>query len=156
MSLVTCEDCGHQVSDKAAACPQCGRPMAPVVQPPPPEPHETTREIVVEPSPGVAAVLSFLLPGLGQMYRGNVGAGLLWLLLVVVGYMALVIPGVVLHLLVHFRCGRPFKASPHSNSFSAVHAHYMADKRFSDTLRPRFVARDTWAESQAFTSNCRS
>ena len=26
MALVTCEDCGHEVSDQAEACPQCGRP----------------------------------------------------------------------------------------------------------------------------------
>lgn len=24
--LLTCEDCGHQVSDAAVACPSCGRP----------------------------------------------------------------------------------------------------------------------------------
>jgi len=33
------------------------------------------------------------------MYKGNVGSGLLWLLAVVVGYMALVIPGLILHLI---------------------------------------------------------
>lgn len=27
MALVTCSDCGKQVSDAAAACPQCGRPI---------------------------------------------------------------------------------------------------------------------------------
>jgi hypothetical protein len=26
MSLVKCEECGHQVSTAAAACPNCGRP----------------------------------------------------------------------------------------------------------------------------------
>jgi len=43
MALAKCEDCGHQVSTEAAACPSCGRPMnaapAPTptsVQPPPP------------------------------------------------------------------------------------------------------------------------
>ena len=28
MGLVTCPDCGNQVSEAAAACPQCGRPQA--------------------------------------------------------------------------------------------------------------------------------
>lgn len=28
MSLIKCSECGHQVSDKAAACPNCGNPMA--------------------------------------------------------------------------------------------------------------------------------
>jgi hypothetical protein len=26
VALVTCPDCGHEVSDTAPACPQCGRP----------------------------------------------------------------------------------------------------------------------------------
>ena len=29
MPLVTCPDCGHQVSTSAAVCPQCNRPMSP-------------------------------------------------------------------------------------------------------------------------------
>ena len=28
MSLITCPDCSHQVSDLAPVCPGCGRPMA--------------------------------------------------------------------------------------------------------------------------------
>lgn len=27
MSLITCPDCGHQVSSRAAACPKCGGPV---------------------------------------------------------------------------------------------------------------------------------
>ena len=27
MALVTCRDCGKQVSEQAPACPNCGRPM---------------------------------------------------------------------------------------------------------------------------------
>lgn len=27
MALVNCPDCNHQMSDKAPACPSCGRPM---------------------------------------------------------------------------------------------------------------------------------
>lgn len=30
MALVTCPDCNKDVSDAAPACPNCGRPMAPV------------------------------------------------------------------------------------------------------------------------------
>lgn len=29
MGLITCQDCGRQVSEQAVACPQCGRPMNP-------------------------------------------------------------------------------------------------------------------------------
>ncbi|MBD9583585.1 zinc ribbon domain-containing protein [Delftia sp. DLF01] len=28
MALIACEECGKMVSDKAAACPQCGAPIA--------------------------------------------------------------------------------------------------------------------------------
>jgi hypothetical protein len=28
MALMTCPDCGHNVSDAAVACPECGRPVA--------------------------------------------------------------------------------------------------------------------------------
>lgn len=36
MSLIACSECGHQVSTAAAACPSCGRPMAPQAKPPAP------------------------------------------------------------------------------------------------------------------------
>lgn len=49
------------------------------------------------PNPGVAAVLSFFIPGLGQIYRGKIGKGLLWLLIVPIGYVMLIVPGLVLH-----------------------------------------------------------
>lgn len=50
-------------------------------------------------SRGVAMVLSFIIPGLGQMYKGQLFNGLLWLIVVLIGYAALVIPGIVLHVL---------------------------------------------------------
>lgn len=28
MALLSCPDCGHQVSDQAPSCPSCGRPLA--------------------------------------------------------------------------------------------------------------------------------
>jgi len=33
MALVKCTECGKEVSDKAAACPGCGAPIAPVATP---------------------------------------------------------------------------------------------------------------------------
>lgn len=49
-------------------------------------------------SPGVAAVLSLVIPGAGQMYRGRVGIGFAWLFAVVIGYVAFVVPGLILHI----------------------------------------------------------
>lgn len=48
-------------------------------------------------NPGIAAVLSFFIPGAGQIYRGNVLTGMAWLFFVVGGYMAFIAPGLVLH-----------------------------------------------------------
>jgi hypothetical protein len=48
-------------------------------------------------SPGLAAVLSFLMPGLGQLYKGQVLNGIVWFFLVGLGYVALILPGLVLH-----------------------------------------------------------
>jgi TM2 domain-containing membrane protein YozV len=48
-------------------------------------------------SPGLAAVLSFFLPGLGQLYKGQILNGIVWFFLVGMGYVALILPGLVLH-----------------------------------------------------------
>lgn len=48
---------------------------------------------------GIAALLSLVIPGAGQMYKGQVVGGLLWLVFVIVGYFAMVVPGIVLHLI---------------------------------------------------------
>lgn len=47
----------------------------------------------------VAGVLSLIIPGLGQVYKGQPINGLVWFVLVLVGYIPLVIPGLILHAL---------------------------------------------------------
>lgn len=49
------------------------------------------------PSPGVAAVLAVLLPGLGHVYSGRLLGGALWFLGVSFGYWAILVPGLLLH-----------------------------------------------------------
>ena len=49
------------------------------------------------PSPGIAAVLSFFVPGLGHVYAGQLGAGLLWFLATGFGYWAILVPGFLIH-----------------------------------------------------------
>jgi TM2 domain-containing membrane protein YozV len=58
-------------------------------------------EIVVRrpPSPGLAAVLSVLIPGLGQVYSGRLLAGALWFGLTWLSYWAVLIPGFLVHAL---------------------------------------------------------
>jgi hypothetical protein len=48
-------------------------------------------------SPALAAVLSMLVPGLGQAYKGQLLNGVVWFFLVGVGYLALILPGLLLH-----------------------------------------------------------
>jgi hypothetical protein len=48
-------------------------------------------------SPLVAAFLSFLIPGLGQLYKGQILNGIVWFFVVLIGYAALIVPGIVLH-----------------------------------------------------------
>ena len=47
----------------------------------------------------VAAVLAVLIPGLGHVYLGRLRAGALWFLAIVLGYWAVLLPGVVLHVI---------------------------------------------------------
>ena len=95
-----CQTCGSQLDPNARFCTNCGSPVlnqppyvtkspAPASQrstsPLPtqasiriPPGHVDRREIVGRKikSPGMAAFLSFLIPGLGQAYTGDIGRGI--------------------------------------------------------------------------------
>lgn len=49
-------------------------------------------------NPGIAAVLSLVIPGAGQMYKGQVPNGVAWLICTLIGYGAFVVPGFILHI----------------------------------------------------------
>jgi TM2 domain-containing membrane protein YozV len=99
MALMYCRECGKQVSSEAPTCPHCGVPQPvfteaayPVNIAPP--------QYAVRPAhnTGLAAVLSFFWPGLGQIYRGDVGAGIGWMFATFIGYVCFIIPGLILHI----------------------------------------------------------
>jgi TM2 domain-containing membrane protein YozV len=95
MALISCPECSKEISSAAVSCPNCGHPMMRA-----PEPQQVVQQVVVsKPSNGVAALLSLLIPGAGQMYKGSVGTGLVWMFVVVIGYCAFIVPGVILHLI---------------------------------------------------------
>lgn len=50
-------------------------------------------------SPGVAALLSFFVPGLGQLYKGQIAGGIVWFICVIFGYALFIIPGIILHII---------------------------------------------------------
>lgn len=96
MSMIYCPACRFQVSRRAVACPSCGEPIAARFDPTAPTPTV----VRVEPlwSPGIAAVLSFFIPGLGQLYKGQIINAIAWFVFVPVGYFFFFIPGLILHL----------------------------------------------------------
>lgn len=97
MALINCSECGHQVSDKATTCPNCGCPIEAQLPPPIPETEEPQQAQATPPQPtqqigvfdngpsgksrGVAALLAFFLGCLGvhYFYVGKIGAGILFL-----------------------------------------------------------------------------
>lgn len=60
---------------------------------------EMTGEVRVRrlPSPGVAAVLAVLIPGLGHVYVGRLFAAACWFAAISFGYWAILVPGLLLH-----------------------------------------------------------
>lgn len=71
-------------------------------------PDRDVRELRVRrlPSPGIAAVLAVLLPGLGHVYAGRLLAGAMWFLAVSFGYWAILVPGLLLHAISVWRAFR--------------------------------------------------
>ncbi len=61
-----CSNCGKKIDRKAEICPKCGVRVA--------EPRE--RKHRETKSAGLAAVLSFFISGLGQIYNGQIGKGI--------------------------------------------------------------------------------
>jgi TM2 domain-containing membrane protein YozV len=61
----------------------------------------------------LAIILSFGLPGAGIAYASGLGKGFLFFILTVIGYICLVIPGLILHLygaVVAYNDARDFNA----------------------------------------------
>lgn len=65
-----------------------------------PRPSDVDVDVVVRPPhPGIAAVLSVLVPGLGQVYTGRLAAGAVWFLVTTFCYWAVLLPGFIAHAL---------------------------------------------------------
>ena len=62
---------------------------------------EDGQEVMVRrgPHPGISAVLSVIVPGLGQVYNGHLIAGALWFLGTAFAYSMVLLPGFLAHAL---------------------------------------------------------
>lgn len=92
MSTKYCSNCGIEMDSLTEHCPKCG-----VKQVSPPDYQVTyQKNIQNQKSPGLAAVLSFLIVGLGQIYNGQIAKGLFLLLgAIISGVLMLILIGFI-------------------------------------------------------------
>jgi TM2 domain-containing membrane protein YozV len=67
--LPYCPKCGKEVTEEFNICPNCGNVLRSI--------SPTSHVSIGTKNPGVGAVLSLLIAGLGQIYAGRIGRGLL-------------------------------------------------------------------------------
>ena len=70
-----CPYCGAQIDYKYTTCPSCGKPQPPIDDQLPPRPAGKKNALL-------AAILSLLITGAGQIYLGKVWRGLAYLVTV--------------------------------------------------------------------------
>ena len=103
-----CPFCAEEINIDAIKCKHCGEILDPALiqaKQQSQQPQQIQHHYIAPQSkerkwsPGIAAVLSFFIPGVGQMYKGQVVLGIIWLIVVPVGYILLIFPGIILHLI---------------------------------------------------------
>ena len=91
--IATCCFCKSQVQPDVLKCLQCGEFLNVAAR----------QQHLYNTAPekwnrGVAAVLSFLFPGVGQIYKGQIVNGFCFMVATILGYFCFIIPGLIFHL----------------------------------------------------------
>lgn len=86
-----CPYCAETVHSEAKKCKHCGEFLDPKLRT---KNAQGSRPAF---SAGVAALLSLIIPGAGQMYKGQVINGLMWFCVTAIGYAAFIAPGLFFH-----------------------------------------------------------
>lgn len=99
-----CPFCMELIISGSKKCKHCGEYLDSDLR-------EQNQNKVKKWEPVVALILSIILPGAGQLYKGQAGNGILWFFLTVIGYMAFLFPGVILHVccIIGAASGDPYK-----------------------------------------------
>ncbi len=83
-----CKNCGAEIDEKAEICPKCGVRVKPI-------PVTTDKK-----SSGIAAIASFFIPGLGQIYNGQIGKGIMYIIIgIIFALLMIVLIGFILYTL---------------------------------------------------------
>jgi TM2 domain-containing membrane protein YozV len=79
-----CSNCGAEIDKDAEICPKCG--------------VRVKIDTIEKKSAGIAAVLSFIIPGAGQVYNGQLGKGILFFIVgIILALTILIFIGVILY-----------------------------------------------------------
>lgn len=96
---MTCPYCAEEIKDEAIKCKHCGEYLDIELRESRSFANNYSEPKIKKWNSGIAAILSLVIPGAGQMYKGNVLRGFMWLFIVMFSYGYLGISGLILHII---------------------------------------------------------